>query len=149
MRNKHVKPQRNLIVIVTMINDRHGAAACATSPVSGPLIQGTGIAKKEPGDANNETIAMNLAVGEALRDLGEQMRVMGTEQVVAAMGQQSAMKVRSALRRSNIPQHPERILLPLAKIEEEWGRKAAKVAANRRGLVWPPKKPVQRKRDKK
>jgi len=140
MRNKHVKPERHLFVAVTVINDRYGAAACARHPLYGPLAQGTGIAKKEPGDAYNADIAVNLAVGEALRDLGEQMRVMGAEQVVEAVELQSAAKVRSALRRSNIPQQPEKNLLPLAVIEAERGRKAAKVAAKRRGITWPPKK---------
>ena len=144
MRNKHVDPEQQVLVVVTLINDRYGAAACATGPLD-PAVQGTGIAKKEPGDPNNWEIAVNLAVGGALEDLGRQMRETGTKQVTEAMAYQAETKVRSALRRSNLPQHPERILLPLAEIEKEWGKKAARIAAKRRGLVWPPPKKKAKK----
>jgi len=143
MRNKHVDPEQQVAVSVTLICDRYGAAACATSPLD-PAVKGTGIAKKEPGDPNSWEIAVNLAVGGALEDLGRQMRETGTEQVAEAMAYQSEAKVRSALRRSNLPQHPERILLPLAEIKKEYGKDAVKVAARRRGVEWPPKKKAKK-----
>jgi len=150
MRSKY-EPKRQLLVNVTLITDRYGAAACATllcdTPI-GPLVTGTGIAKKEPHDVNDPVIAMNLAAGEALRDLGTQMLRTGEKQVQAAVRRQekeAQERVRAALQRSNIPAQPPRALLPLAVIEKEWGRKAAKKAAGRRGVEWPPKRPKAKK----
>jgi hypothetical protein len=141
MRNKHVEPKQQPIVDVTLICDRYGAAACVTSPLD-PTVQGTGIAKKAPGDPNDVVIATNLAVGEALRDLGQQMLMIGAAQVTEAMVTQTVERVEAGLRRMrrHVRGEDSRTLLSLSEIQKEWGKKAAKVAATRRGVEWPPKK---------
>lgn len=154
MRNKHAEPQRQLLVNVTLINDRYGAAACATlfgeNPL-GPLVQGTGIAKKEPGDPNDPFIAMNLAVGGALEDLGQQMRAAGAEQVVEAMAAQALERVQAGLRRMQrgVRGEDARTLLSLSEIQKEWGDDAARVAAKRRGVEWPPQKKAKAQKKSK
>jgi len=141
MRNKHVEPKQQPRVKITLICDTYGAAACATSPVD-PAVQGTGIAKKEPGDPNNAVIAVNLAVGGALEDLGQQMRRIGAEQVTDAMTAQAVERVEAGLRRMrrSVRGEDARTLLSLSEIQKEWGKKAAKRAAARRGVDWPPQK---------
>lgn len=141
MRNKHVEPKQQLVVDVTLICDRYGAAACATSPLD-PTVQGTGIAKKAPGDTNNPEIAVNLAAGEALRDLGQQMLLTGAGQVMDAMDEQAVERTKVALRRMrrSIRGEDARTLLPLSEIQKLHGKKAARIAATRRGVEWPPAK---------
>ena len=99
--------------------------------------EATGAAKRAPGDANDEEIANNLAVGRALEELGVSLQLKGNLQVLLATTiQQKAAEARVERKLKRQIKKP---LLPLDQLYEDHGIQAVETAALRRGIDdWTP-----------
>lgn len=74
---------------ITVLSDRNAAVAAVSlvsecTPVVSVLASSTGSAKREPGDVHDPEIALNLAAGRALENLGRKLKRRGEAQVRAA-----------------------------------------------------------------
>ena len=154
-RRKHVEPRKQLLVSIAVITDRNATAACATllGDEWGPLIQETGSTKRVTGDLYDEQTAIDLAVSRALEKLAARLAHLGNARVNRAE-QEKRRKTRRASRGGEVTvrERPNRGVvgtgkpqMAIADIQEEWGLDAAMVAAERRGVEWPPKKPKTKK----
>lgn len=138
-KEKRVPPRTTLAVSVSVNGDHNATAACATilgGPYTRNLTQAAGSAKRNAGDPYNSLIALDLAVGRALVELGLRLQSDGEELVQLQADTRFAEKLLADVRRTQraarrIGPHPG--LLPLAKILAERGVEAAETAAARRG----------------
>lgn len=77
----------NLATDIHVLLDKNATVAeVALSDIFGitPMATATGSAKRDKGDVFNQEIAVNLAVGRALENLGRQLRRKGEAQVAEA-----------------------------------------------------------------
>lgn len=148
---KKIKPHRRMTALITILSDPHATVAKATlADMSGGVLEdggsyvATGAAKKAPGDVYDPVIDVDLAVGRALMKLGGQMILSGNARVRAAEQEQAKKKVNDKFLSGMwldrpAPRHAKPdVQFTLAEIDREWGKKAAKRAARRRGQTWPP-----------
>ncbi len=70
---------------IMILVDRNATVAHVQLEMAGfPVAEATGSAKRDKGDVHNENIAIDLAVGRALKNLVRQMVSRGTEAVKQA-----------------------------------------------------------------
>ena len=139
--------RKDLTVHVTVIHHKNGTAASVDLTqrgegawgveLSSTLATATGVSKRMQGDFYDENIAVNLAVGRALTNLGQRMVRKGNRQVRDAADVAAAWGMLDKARRSQRRTPVERVLLPVEEIAERFGSKAAQVAMERRGLAKP------------
>jgi len=89
--------------ITTLISRNASVASVELFDLTNPIVSligvATGSAKREPGDMHDEAIAVDLAAGRALENLGRQLRRRGEAKVREASRQTEEKQAK--LRRKN------------------------------------------------
>lgn len=137
------QPRRRMAVNVLVLADRFATVAEATmvDEIEGGVFVATGSAKKERGDVYDPVIDVDLAVGRAMVELGEQMIHGGKRAVRAAMEEQlraaqergrAVVKTRLAPVRPSPRHAKDSRQLTIEQIRNQFGDEAAQRAASRR-----------------